>query len=582
MSLPLHTRGTFGDERFDDASTRYDVDEEVEDDSPRPRTRYGSHPHHHNHNRHNNNNNKRNLTSDGGDDSENEATVIERKLRRYLERDTGPSEDVPVERLKIFMNPYDGRFEDLRSWSHLLRDFTSGLVVAMIAIPLAMGFAIASGVRPVHGIVGGAVAAFIGAAYGGSKYQVYGPTATLVPVIAAIMRSYAEDDYELGHGVLVSISIASGICLMLMGFARVGRIIHLVPHSIVVGFTNGIAINIFFSQLEETLGIRESLDSEFFAKLRGLADHIDDFNIWCLGISLFTAVMIKVFFMISLYIPGPLIVMAACTLLERYVLYDRNIILVEDKYGPIPSHLLKFTSPRLPFLDIEVLLNLCYHTLGIIFVSALESLLCSRMADRLAKNKGQPCNPNKDLWGQGMANLCVPLLNGFPNSGALMRTAINIECGAVSPMSGIFMCFTQLLIAFTLARFLEQIPMACVGGVLIYVAFSMVSIEEIRGVLAGDSKFHVFLMLWCTVVVAVTNFLVGVLSGIIIYALFHWCADGRGRYEEVGNNANYDVEASVSKMKMKNKQKQQQKTKEKPSGTEDQPLLRFGGLKVYS
>src|SRR5262245_16494705 len=158
-------------------------------------------------------------------------------------------------RLKLFVNPVDARFEDITpsSWKGVvLRDFSAGVIVAMMAIPLAMGFAMASGLKPVQGIVGGAVAGLIGALFGGSKYQVYGPTAAFIPVIAGLMLVYTPlYGFETAHGTLVLAAMLAGAILMIMGLARLGRLAKLVPHSIVVGFTIGIAVTIALSQVGE-------------------------------------------------------------------------------------------------------------------------------------------------------------------------------------------------------------------------------------------------------------------------------------------------------------------------------------------
>jgi MFS superfamily sulfate permease-like transporter len=157
---------------------------------------------------------------------------------------------------------------------------------------------------------------------------------------------------------------------------------------------------------------------------------------------------------------------------------------------------------------------------AIVFVSGVESLLCSRMADRLADNRGVPYNPNKELWGQGWVQILVPLCNGFPHTGALARTATNIKVGAVSPLAGIFKFTLKLLLAVYLARWLELVPMACIGGILMFVAFNMVKPAEIREVLSHN-RFHVGLMVYTAVMVPMTDFLVGVLSALVIYGVLY-------------------------------------------------------------
>src|SRR5262245_31302370 len=188
------------------------------------------------------------------------------------------------DRLKHYLHPLAWRFEDLKTprWQLVvLRDFTAGLIVAMIAIPMAMGFAMASGLRPEQGIVGGAIAGAVGALFGGSKYQVYGPTAAFIPLIAALMAKY-------DHGFLVLASVIAGVILMLMGIARLGRLSSYVPHSIVVGFTIGIAVVIATSQIGEVLGLKASLGYSFFDKLEGIIANLNQINGYAVALGLMT------------------------------------------------------------------------------------------------------------------------------------------------------------------------------------------------------------------------------------------------------------------------------------------------------
>jgi SulP family sulfate permease len=454
------------------------------------------------------------------------------------EDNTGPR-DPPLpeatleDRLKLFLNPYDGRFEDLTSWSMLFRDFAAGSIVAMIAIPLSMGFAIASNLHPVHGIVSGALAGFVGATFGGSKYQVYGPTAALIPIIAGTMQEYSQppNTYDFAHSVLVSVSIFAGICLALSGLARLGRFIKLVPHSIIVGFTNGVAITIFMSEIAEVIGIPQQLSYHSWEKVQQIYELLYEFNIWCVFLAVLTFGTIKGFLWFSNFIPGPLIALGLCTLLSSTVLDSVGLVLVVDKYGKIPSHLLSFSSPSLPYITWGTLADLIYRVAGVFCVAFLESLCCARMADRLARNNGLPYNPNKELWGQGMVNVCVPLLNGFPLTGAFARTATNIKCGAVSPMAGIFKCSVKLFLAYMLAPLLEKVPMACIGGILMFVATKMISPPEILRVWR-KSNFHRFLMIYCTIMIPLTDFLTGVVTSIVIYAALFKCFDKDRSFSE--------------------------------------------------
>lgn len=435
------------------------------------------------------------------------------------------------DRLKLFLNPFgDGRYEDMRAgWKAVvLRDFTAGLIVAMVAIPLAMGFAIASGLNPVHGIVGGALAGFMGSLFGGSKYQVYGPTAAYIPIIFGIMVTFGGDGeqilpekYAAGYGVLILCSVCAGIILAGMGLFRLGRFIAKVPQSIVVGFTIGIALTIALTQLGDVLGLKAKLPYALIEKLQVIVQHIGEFNIYALLLTVGTFLITKYLLKISIYIPGPLIAIAAGYAISATLLESQGLTVAEDKYGPIPTQdFFKFTPPILPELSASVAFDVVFYVVAIIFVAAIESLLCSRMADRMAENRGTPYNPNKELWGQGMVNIFVPMMNGFPHTGALARTATNIKVGGMTPLAGIFKCWLKLAMAFFLAAYLDLVPMACIAGILAYVALNMVKWQEVQLVHAMN-RFHVFLMYYTASVVLLRDFLTGVLSALIIYALLY-------------------------------------------------------------
>ncbi len=423
------------------------------------------------------------------------------------------------QRFLFYMNPNDGRYEDLAKGNrtrNILKDLTAGLIVAAVAIPLAMGFAMASGLRPEQGIVGGAVAGLFGALFGGSKYQVYGPTAAFIPVIAGLMATY-------NHGFLVLVALIAGVMLMLSGLFKFGRIVEKVPHSIVVGFTIGIAIVIAFSQMGEVLGFKEKMGYGIIDQISFLINKIGTANLVAFGLALITFVICKTLIKISSFIPGPLIALAFGFIAAQTFWSGQGLILIKDKFGSIPTDFSVITPPLLPEVwSGKVVFDLFYYAIAIFIVAAIESLLCSRMADRLANNKGIPFNPNKELWGQGMVNIFTPLMNGFPHTGALARTAVNIRLGAISPLSGIAKFVFKLAMAAFLASYLELVPMACIGGILLYVASGMVKKKEIKEVL-GMTKFHIALMIYTAIMVPVAGFMAAVVSAILIYAIgYRW------------------------------------------------------------
>lgn len=418
-------------------------------------------------------------------------------------------------RLLFFLNPNDGRYEDLKKGNltkNIIKDLTAGLIVAAVAIPLAMGFAMASGLEPEQGIVGGAVAGLFGALFGGSKYQVYGPTAAFIPVIAGLMATYS-------HGFLVLAALIAGIMLVFSGLFQFGKVIERVPHSIVVGFTIGIAIVIAFSQIGEVLGSKEKVAYGIVNQIRFLINKIGSANMFALLIAGITFVICKTLIKVSRFIPGPLIALTFGYIAGQTFWADKGLILIKDKFGSIPTNFAVFTPPVLPeSWTGQVIFDLFYYAIAIYIVSAIESLLCSRMADRLANNTGTPFNPNKELWGQGIVNIFTPLLNGFPHTGALARTAVNIKLGAVSPLAGIAKFTFKLLMAAFLASYLELVPMACIGGILLYVASGMVKKKEVDEVMRMN-KFHIALMIYTAIMVPAFGFMTAVVSAIVIYAI---------------------------------------------------------------
>ncbi len=429
-------------------------------------------------------------------------------------------------RLKYYLTPIDGRYEDLLRGNGVLnvfRDFTSGIIVALIAIPLAMGFAIASGLRPEQGIVGGAVAGLIGALFGGSKYQVYGPTAALIPIIGAIMATY-------NHGFLVAASLGAAMILWVMSITGAGRFVRLVPFSIVVGFTIGIAVTIALSQLGEIFGLEVKLGHNFVDKMQTVVEHFGTLEIEAVGLTVGTLLFTIIFSKISPFVPAPLLSLGIGVMFSQTVLTDQGLATVGTKFGEIPKIALMLTPPRLPELTSTVIVDLAYAAIAIVFVAAIESLLCSRMADRLANNTGRPFDPEKELWGQGHVMAIVPLLNGFPHTGALARTATNIKVGAISPLAGIFKAVLKLCFAYYLANFLGYIPMACIAGILIYVAINMVKPGEVKEIIV-QGRGQVWLMIYTAVAVILTDFLRGVVSALVIYAVWQIVQRLRGKHE---------------------------------------------------
>ena len=435
----------------------------------------------------------------------------------------------PLGRIKLFFTFFDSRWEDLtkENWLNVAyKDLSAGLIVAMTAIPMAMGFAMAMGMRPEHGIIAGALACVVGRTFGGSKYQVYGPTAAFIPVIAALIAKYSDPanggTFEQAHGFLVLVSIISGIILIIMGIYGVGKYAKLVPNSIIVGFTVGIAVAIAATNFKDILGVASfkallgDSSRSLSEQIKFMSEHLHLINGWSILLGLITFILAKYLLKISIYIPGPVIAMGTATLLAATLLADKNIILVRDLYGSIPNNFFKLQLPFLPAMNGSVLLDIIYFVVSIVFVSGVESVLCSSMADRLAKNDRTPFNPDKEFFGQGLVQIITPLVQGFPCTGALARTATSIKAGATTPLAGYFKAILKLSMAFYLAQYLELIPMACIGGILVWVASNMIKPSEIKEI-KHAGKFEFSMMIYTAVMVPMTDFLTGVLSALVIY-----------------------------------------------------------------
>jgi SulP family sulfate permease len=312
-----------------------------------------------------------------------------------------------------------------------------------------------------------------------------------------------------------------------MGIYGIGKYAKLVPNAVIVGFTIGIAVSIALTNFEDILGIEnfkdfigqdEEVKGGLLYNINTSFKNLHQINLYSVFLGLLTFVFAKYLLKVSIYIPGPVIAMGISTILAATLFADKNIILVKDIYGSIPNDFFKLQLPFLPKLSSSVLFDILYFVIGIVFISGVESILCSSMADRLAKNDRTPFNPDKEFFGQGLVQIVTPLVQGFPCTGALARTATSIRAGAKTPLAGYFKAFLKLTMAFYLAQYLELIPMACIGGILVWVASNMIKPSEIKEI-KQLGKFDFSMMLYTAIMVPMTDFLTGVLSALIIYFL---------------------------------------------------------------
>ncbi|MDR1229000.1 MAG: STAS domain-containing protein [Azoarcus sp.] len=347
-----------------------------------------------------------------------------------------------------------------------IQDLSAGITVGVLALPLAMAFAIASGMPPTAGIWTAIVAGFLISLLGGSKVQIGGPTGAFIPIVYGIVANLGVDD-------LLVATMMSGIMLFALGAFRLGNMIRFIPRAVVTGFTSGIAVVIFLSQIKDFLGLPiENLPGEFFAKSKALHAALPNLHWPTLIVSIASLAVliawnrqaIRVRWMRRL--PGPLAVLIIFTALNALFNLPTDTIGLRFD-GGIPQELPAF---KLPVLTLETLRELIAPALAIAVLGAIESLLSARVADGQIDDRH---DPNQELMAQGIANVVAPLFSGFAATGAIARTATNIKSGGTTPVAGIIHSLVLLAIVLVLAPLASHIPLATLSAIVVVVALNM-------------------------------------------------------------------------------------------------------------
>ncbi len=346
-----------------------------------------------------------------------------------------------------------------------MQDASAGITVGVLALPLAMAFAIASGMSPAAGIWTAIIAGFLISLLGGSRVQIGGPTGAFIPIIYAIVADYGVQN-------LLIASMMSGIMLFAMGALRLGNMIRFIPISVVVGFTNGIAVVIFISQIKDFLGLRiDALPGEFFAKMTALGTALGTIDAATVSLALASLAILlawnhsarRILWMRKL--PGPLAVLIIVTVFNA--LFSFPIETIGSRFGGIPQGL---PAIGLPELSLGTLGKLIAPALTIALLGAIESLLSARVADGQIDDRH---DPNQELMAQGIANVAAPLFGGFAATGAIARTATNIRSGGRTPVAGMIHALILLLIVLALAPLASAIPLATLSAIVVVVAVHM-------------------------------------------------------------------------------------------------------------
>ena len=347
-----------------------------------------------------------------------------------------------------------------------MADLMAGLIVGIVALPLAIAFGIASGVSPSQGILTAIIGGFIVSALGGSKVQIGGPTGAFIVIIYGIVN-----DPQLGLSGLIIATMLAGAFLILLGVCRLGTIIKFIPYPIVVGFTSGIAVTIFTTQIKDLLGlqIEGKLPGDFISKWAVYLQNLDTIDWITAAVGILSIVIIALTPRISKKIPGSLVAIIVMTVgvyfLNAYT--DLHVSTIGDQFGEIKATIPPLTLPNITWDGLKGLLP---TAMVIAVLGAIESLLSATVADGVC---GDRHNSNQELIGQGVANLCTPLFGGIPCTGAIARTMTNINNGGRTPMAGIFHAIVLLIIFLALMPLAAYIPMACLAGVLVIVSYGM-------------------------------------------------------------------------------------------------------------
>ncbi len=383
-------------------------------------------------------------------------------------------------------------------------DAVAGVTVGLVALPLAMAFAIASGMPPQAGIYTAVAAGFLTSALGGSMTAIGGPTGAFVVVVAGIIAQY-------GVGGLFLCTLMAGGILVALGATGVGSAVKYIPRPVVVGFTNGIAVLIASTQLRDFFGLRiEQMPDEFVGRIRAVVAHAGTASWAATALGIATVLIVVVTPKVFRRVPGTIAAMFAVTIAA--VAMGLDVETIGTRFGGVPSGL---PALHLPEIRWAALPNLLVPAMTVAMLGAIESLLSATVADRMT---GSRHNPNVELIGQGVANLFSPLVGGLPATGAIARTATNIRSGAKTPMAGIIHAFTLLAILLFAAPLAAKVPLAVLAGLLFVVAYNMGEWHEIPALLKlTKADIAVWLSTFALTVIA--DLTVAVEVGMVLAAL---------------------------------------------------------------
>lgn len=382
-----------------------------------------------------------------------------------------------------------------------LSDATAGVIVGIVALPLAIAFGIASGVTPEKGIITAIIAGFIISFFGGSRVQIGGPTGAFIIIVYNIIQQY-------GTTGLAVATIMAGIILVLMGLAKFGSMIKFIPYPVIVGFTSGIALLIFSTQVKDFFGLQiQNVPSEFHEKWLSYYHSFPSLNFYVTGIALLSIIIMIIWPKITHRVPGSLIAIVLTTILV--IVFKLPVDTIGQRYGEISSDL---PSPTYYHINLTVIRNLIGPATVIALLAAIESLLSAVVADGMIGGRHRS---NMELVAQGLSNLVTPIFGGIPSTGAIARTATNIKNGGRTPVAGIIHSITLLLIMLVFGSYARLIPMATLAAILVIVSYNMSEWKSFRSLLKSP-RSDVLVLLTTFFLTVVFDLTIAIEIGIVL------------------------------------------------------------------
>lgn len=389
---------------------------------------------------------------------------------------------------------------------HLAGNVLSGIIVGIVALPLAMAFAIASGAKPEHGLYTAIVAGTLTSLFGGSRLQIAGPTGAFIVILAGITSKYGITGLQVA-------TLMAGFMLIAMGAARLGGVIKYIPDPVIVGFTSGIAVIIFVGQWKDFFGLTLSGSGEHFhEKLIFLIKDFPTFQWGTTLLAVSTLLVLLVSPRVLKRIPAPFVALVFASALQAYFGFD-GVATIGSAFGGIPQRLPEFAVPSFTISD---LLHLIGPAFTIAMLGAIESLLSAVVADGMAGTKH---NSNQELMGQGIANVFSPLFGGFASTGAIARTATNIRNGATSPVSGLVHAATLILVIVVLAPLASSIPLCALAAILFVVAYNMSEAHHFIHLLRAAPKADIAVLLITFFLTVFSDLVIAVNIGVVMATL---------------------------------------------------------------